>query len=190
MSCKMLVERIVESARRGQELEGDLRVHLGSCRACLRRWEEESNLSRQLRFVSSAAMRDMRAEHNRERLLQEFAAKHPMRKHQAAWIAAIAAALVMVIFIPKERSRAVPAASEQTVTELDPMADGFTPVPYAPPLAPGEFISIVHANLPAADFARLGFEVDTESSIPVDVVLGQDGMPRAVRISREESLDN
>jgi hypothetical protein len=61
---------------------------------------------------------------------------------------------------------------------------GFVAVPYAPPLAAGEFVSVVRAQLEPAALARLGILVDSAygSEIPADIVVGEDGVPRAVRV--------
>ncbi len=72
--------------------------------------------------------------------------------------------------------------------DTDWSAEGFVPVPFVPPLASGEFVKVIHANLQPSDFARMGIDLDTASAnlIPADVLLGEDDSPRAVRVSGEE----
>jgi hypothetical protein len=64
-------------------------------------------------------------------------------------------------------------------------SDDFIAVPYTPPLAPGELVRVVHADLYPEALASMGFDIDptSASDIPADVVVGEDGIPRAVRIT-------
>jgi hypothetical protein len=63
--------------------------------------------------------------------------------------------------------------------------NGFVDVPYAPPLATGEFVRVIRTELHPTALAQMGIYVDTTdaSEIPADVVVGEDGFPRAVRLS-------
>lgn len=63
-------------------------------------------------------------------------------------------------------------------------SSGFVAVPYAPPLATGEFVSVVRTELQPTALARMGIYVDAgyAADIPADVVVGEDGLPRAVRL--------
>ena len=60
----------------------------------------------------------------------------------------------------------------------------FVEVPYAPPLATGEFVRIVRTELRTTALARMGIYVDAAGAdeIPADVLLGEDGFPRGVRV--------
>jgi hypothetical protein len=64
-------------------------------------------------------------------------------------------------------------------------SDDFIAVPYTPPLAPGEMVRVVHADLDPDALASMGVEVDPSwaGQLPADVVVGEDGLPRAVRIA-------
>ena len=75
------------------------------------------------------------------------------------------------------------------LVQADADADGFIPVPYAAPLATGEFVKIVHTELDPAALASLGVSVDPSwtTQLPADLMEGEDGMPRAVRVSSESS---
>jgi hypothetical protein len=63
--------------------------------------------------------------------------------------------------------------------------DGFITVPYSPPLAPGEMVRVVHTDLYPESLASMGVEVDPAwtGELPADVAVGEDGLPRAVRIT-------
>jgi hypothetical protein len=67
----------------------------------------------------------------------------------------------------------------------DTEAEGFMAVPFVPPLATGEMLRMVHTELNPAELASLGVSVDPAwtTQLPADLLLGQDGMPRAVRVS-------
>jgi hypothetical protein len=64
-------------------------------------------------------------------------------------------------------------------------SDDFVAVPYAPPLAQGEIVRVVHTDLYPEALASLGIGLDPSSAgdTPADVVVGEDGIPRAVRIT-------
>jgi hypothetical protein len=84
-----------------------------------------------------------------------------------------------------------PGEEFSQVAELDRGADddGFLPVPYAPPLAAGEFIRVVRTELRPIALARMGIDVDSyPDEIAADVALGEDGFPRAVRLLGEKQF--
>jgi hypothetical protein len=86
---------------------------------------------------------------------------------------------------------AAETAEIRTDSALDPEAEGFIAVPYVPALATGEMLRVVHTELNPAALASLGVSVDPSwtTQVPADVLLGEDGMPRAVRVSDVMSDD-
>jgi hypothetical protein len=66
-------------------------------------------------------------------------------------------------------------------------SDEFIAVPYTPPLAQGELVRVVHADLYPEALASMGIDIDpaSASNVPADVVVGEDGIPRAVRITED-----
>jgi hypothetical protein len=60
----------------------------------------------------------------------------------------------------------------------------FVAVPYTPPLATGEFVRVVRMELHPIALARMGIYVNAADAndIPAEVVVGEDGLPRAVRV--------
>ncbi len=68
-----------------------------------------------------------------------------------------------------------------------PLEDGFQAVPYAAPPAEGEFVRVVHTEVAPDTLTRMGVFIATASgdSIPVDLVVGQDDAPLAVRVDDE-----
>jgi hypothetical protein len=80
------------------------------------------------------------------------------------------------------------SADADSLSGDDSGAD-FIAVPYALPLAPGEIVRVVHSELYPQALASMGIDVNPEwlsgdsGDISADVVVGQDGFPRAVRIA-------
>jgi hypothetical protein len=77
--------------------------------------------------------------------------------------------------------------SEAADFEKLPEDSDFVAVPFAPPLATGEFVRVVRTELRPIALARMGFYVSAAaaSEITADVVFGEDGFPRAVRVLEE-----
>jgi hypothetical protein len=63
--------------------------------------------------------------------------------------------------------------------------DEFIAVPYTPPLATGEIVRVVRTDLYPEALARMGIDVNPawSGNLPADLVMGQDGFPRAVRLA-------
>ena len=83
----------------------------------------------------------------------------------------------------------VPATESPVFEEVADAGDGFIAVPFVPPLAEGELVRVVHTELHPATLAGLGVNVDPAwvTAMPADLLLGEDGFPRAVRVSNEDS---
>ena len=198
MNCESNVEKLVECARRRGEPETALKAHLRICGNCLDRWEAERDLSENLRIMrsESGALRSSAAA--RQSLMREFDARH-RRSAAPSWywgLAAAAALLLGILLGPEAMTRLHPAAavvatdtSDTSASAGDQDSEGFIAVPYAPPLAPGENLRIVHTELNPAALANLGVSVDPSwtTQLPADVLEGEDGMPRAVRVSEGDS---
>jgi hypothetical protein len=62
--------------------------------------------------------------------------------------------------------------------------DPFIALPYAPPLAPTDRGQVLRVRMPRQTLRHLGVPVNEErilERIPADVLLGEDGIPRAIR---------
>ena len=127
----------------------------------------------------------------------------------STWALAAAAAILLAIGVgygvgARARHRAVQPAirthgvrNPQSViyeASADLSGGDFIAIPYALPLVPGEIVEIEHSDLGPRDLvdmglaslglASLGLDADGDSdNISADVVVGQDGFPRAVRIT-------
>jgi len=162
--------------------------------------------------VQAAALRSLDSfagEKRRESLMRDFARLHrrPVVLSGSVkswvWTLAAAAALLVAVFLGHEAgkrtsrgtvspgTRTHEVRAEQTViyeVSGDASAlssDDFIAVPYTPPLAPGEMVRVVHADFYPEALASMGVEVDPSwtGDLPADVVVGEDGLPRAVRIT-------
>jgi|HubBroStandDraft_6_1064221.scaffolds.fasta_scaffold117477_3 hypothetical protein len=122
----------------------------------------------------------------RQSLLWEMDRTSRLRKRNriAGWSLAAAMALVLSVVALRQP---VPAIQEQASLRA-PIEDGFQAVPYASPLAEGEFVRVVHTELAPDTLMRLGVYGATGSSdaVPVDLVVGQDNAPVAVRVNDNE----
>lgn len=201
MNCADRQVELVECARRGVDPGRELGWHITSCQKCAERWDSERQLTEQFRSMRLRAAALMAHDTQRDVLMHDFAEMHrpaPIRRWVfAVGMAAALLAAVLVGHIAGTHSRPAPAArghaapDGQTVfydasTDASSLSnDDFIAVPFMPPLAQGELIRVVHADLHPEALARMGIDVDPEwaSEIPADIVVGEDGIPRAVRIT-------
>jgi hypothetical protein len=100
----------------------------------------------------------------------------------AAGIAAVAAGLVAAAFLGK-RPVQPPAAPVAQSTQFSEQP--FVPIPYVTPLGPNEGATVVRVNVPVAALLSAGLPVpvaDAGATVEADLVVGQDGRARAVRL--------
>jgi hypothetical protein len=207
MTCTERMGELVEYARHGKDPGRDLRAHLANCTRCAERWDAERALSDQfgaMRAEAAALTADNpRREAGRSDLMRQFAVFDYERQHRKSaarsWglAFAAAAAVVLAVFagqIAATRARhstsalvveAAPETAEFSADATELSSDDFIAVPWTPPLAQGELVRVVHENLVPEALASLGIDVDPASSgnVAADVVVGEDGIPRAVRIT-------
>jgi hypothetical protein len=212
MTCKERITELVECARRGSQPGRELRSHLAACTGCKDRWEAEGLLTGQFQTLRIRAAAIMAPDTQGEVLLRDFALANPrlrrrrglFEKPLRSWGLALCgtAAVFAAIFIghvagtrmhksPAPATRIRGIRSTQTVfyevsADADALSsDDFIAIPYSPPLAQGELVRVVHADLYPEALASMGIDVDPvwSGDVPADVVEGEDGIPRAVRIT-------
>jgi len=83
---------------------------------------------------------------------------------------------------PVPKPAAPPAAEAQAESEPE---QPFVPIPYVLPPEPYERVEIVRVKMPVSELIAAGFRMQTAdpgAEAEADVIVGQDGRPRAVRL--------
>jgi hypothetical protein len=204
VTCQEWIAEIVECARGCGGVSPQLAAHVRQCAACAERFEAEQFLTGQLRLLRDAAAGERSSPFRRARLFEEFDRLRPAQPRRrfhrfmpAAAAAAVAALAVGLSWtpVPDLPAQTADAREARSVAneEFQEISDdsGFVAVPYAPPLATGEFVRVVRTELYAAALDRMGVSVPvTNGEFRADVVVGQDGLPRAVRLLGTEEVSN
>jgi len=209
MTCRAAVENLVECARRRTGPDPGVRAHLLSCRSCMERWESERLLTAHLRRLSARADGLRSSEWSRQDVRRHFDTVRVRRLPVRAGAWAVAATLLLSAGLiwnsgALHRAGTLPPAGAEVSEEAEPAVEGsaeegFMAVPFAPPLAEGEMVRVVHRDLQPVELASLGVDVDPawlaamqsgsgggiQAGLPADVLVGADGFPRAVRLSDE-----
>ncbi len=193
------------------EASADARAHAAGCAACAALLDGHKALTRGLRSLASQQERIKAPGRVEARLLAAFrgeaglASPAPTRRWWtplATWGAAAAlVAAAVLVFIVRERPLQKPqdlaVASELAGTDwtaeaaaggLPGAEDEFIPLPNARRLAPNEEVNMVRVEMPRSAMIALGFTVPAERAeerVQADVVLGSDGLARAVRFLEE-----
>jgi hypothetical protein len=211
MNCESASIELVERARGLQGPDTALEAHLAVCANCRERWEAERELTSHLRVMRIASV-PASIEFSKAVLLRDFDA-HRRRDRQVRWMWALSSAAVLVLSVVAVRDvwirlAPAPGLSSSTVQarEYPPREypqetfgpaeeageKGFIKVPFALPPVPGETFGIVRTQLDPADLARMGVSVDPgwTGTLEADILVGQDGMAQAVRLSDDSSEQN
>jgi hypothetical protein len=211
MNCKFAMAELVECARTGDVPDSALGAHLAECGSCREHWDAERDLTSHLRAMHLASAPG-NSEWSKAVLMREFDA-HRRRERQIRWMWAMSSAAVLVLSVVAVRDfwmrpAASPAVSGGSVAvQTYPLREypqesfspaeevgekGFIQVPFALPPAPGETFGIVRTQLDTADLARMGVSVDPgwNGTLQADVLVGQDGLPQAVRLSNDDVNEN
>lgn len=201
----------------GADAEARLREHLDQCANCRARLAHEEELTAALKAMAGAEPLSTRVQAIEADLLAAFDRQRaaaetrpaaprpgPARRNVRAWFAA-AAVLVLAVAawqlavrrpVPADETAGImparPAASPGS--ELAPRADGqetaFVALPSAIGLPALESGRIVRVALPAAELPAYGFIVEPRpvgGAVEADVLVGQDGQPRAIRFVTVEA---
>jgi hypothetical protein len=188
---------------------GEEPPHVRECQACAALLDEQRRLEAGLRSVAAGCARVEAPARVEARLLAAFrseaglAAPRSRRRWSplAAWAgtAAVVAAAALLLFVHERQ----PVPQPLTATELAALdwADGwqeegdaetasgeFIPLPNAARLAPSEDVNLVRVEVPRSTMIALGYPVaadQEEELVQADVVLGSDGLARAVRFLDE-----
>jgi len=169
-----------------------LREHLSACPSCAGRWRNQRVLTRELQILTDRVASHRPPQRGLELVMREFERRRRAHRwHWLRWVPAPAAAVLLVVALLTVRHGNVVTPVARTAAmgavPAEPAEEGFVDVPYAPPLAPGEFVSVVREELEPTELVRMGLPVDGigEALVVADVVVGEDGFPRAVRVADE-----
>ena len=195
------------------ELEGgpdrEAPPHVRECHACAALLDNQRALAAGLRSVAAGGARVEAPARVEARLLAAFRGQAGLSDSHtrrwwtplAAWAAtaAVVAAAAVLLFVHQRQ----PAPQPLTATELAAMdwSDGwqeegdagaapgeFIPLPNAARLAPSEDVNLVRVEVPRSTMIALGYPVAADRAaelVQADVVLGSDGLARAVRFLDE-----
>jgi hypothetical protein len=187
-----------------------LSTHLAVCEHCRTRWEAERELTAHLRAMRLASV-PASLEWSKAVLLREFDANRK-RERQVRWMWAMSTAAVLVLSVVAVRDVWMrPSARDESgsVTAVRAYAPreypeenflpaeeagekGFIRVPFALPPAPGETFGIVRRQLDQTELMRMGVSVDPAwtGTMQADVLVGEDGLAQAVRLSNDDVSEN
>jgi hypothetical protein len=187
--------------------------HLRECVVCAARMNQQRQLASGLRAVAATYQGVGAPARVEARLLAAFRAQAGMaagvrpavrRAPVFAWAAAVAAMIALGVFVSggarprvaqQTAARGVEAASLENTgaAASDTQSDyeGFIPLPNAARLSENEEVNLVRVEVPRSAMIALGMEVSPERAtelVAADVMLGPDGLARAVRFLDADSL--
>ncbi len=176
--------------------------HPRECAACAARLRREAELAAGMRALAAANARLAASPAVEARLLAAFRIRNgtPVSAARRRWIptltwaAALAATLAFGFFLMRQNApvagpnppvRQAEVAAETAPNPLDTALDqGYLPLPGAEPLAPADDVSVVHVELPRSAMMQVGIAVNPANAadtVLADVMIGSDGLARAVR---------
>lgn len=203
MNCESARLELMEHARRGGKMPASLSAHVDSCESCRTRWQAEEDLSNHLSALRIPAI-PAGHEWGKAVLMREFD-QHHRHVRQTRWMWAVSAAAVVVLSVVAVRDiggrheDVAPSAAVQSFTPREYPQETFTPaeeagekgfikLPFALPPVPGETFGIVRTQLEPAQLVRMGVRVEPgwNGTVEADVLVGQDGLAQAVRLSNDD----
>lgn len=188
------------------------RFHAETCEACGARLAEARALTMGLKDFAEDSAQIEAPVQLEERLTRAFREHHRnleraryqarrLRLRWAEWMALAAAAVVLVVVGARSFSRGHVSVQPNAVTTVNPTANGvalakdavetaedfgdFVPVPYGESMSPDDSGLVVRVSMTRGALGSLGYPVDEGQAaemVQADVLVGEDGLPRAVRL--------
>ena len=193
MTCRESALEVMECVRGARTPGVELQAHLMACPRCNERYEDERRLSAHFRIMRGVVVHQPSMA-RRERLMREFEHAHEVG-FRGFWPWALNAAAILLVVLAMVycwRNRAhsggkVAPQQAESAADISGEESDFVSIPYALPLAKGEFVRVVRTQLDPAALADMGLDLDAAggAEIPADVLLGEDGVPRGVRVLPE-----
>jgi hypothetical protein len=184
---------------------GTSHAHAQECAACAARMRRASELSAGLKALAAGMAGTGAPSRVEARLLTAFRAQagnpEGIRTRRrwipaATWAAAIAAMIAIGVFLVRDRApeveRPVPRTVELALLETpstgfeSAVEEGFLLLPGAEHLGAGDGMNILHVELRRSAMMQVGIEVSPEradETVRADVMVGADGLARAVRFT-------
>ena len=201
MNCPEFEQIVTELARGANEhsSDRDALVHARECNRCGRRLAEEQALTRAFTEVAGSFGTEKAPPRVEKTLLAAFRQTRPAaisrsRRTPSGWnrwalnaaaASALIATAVAVLWMAPEPQSNVPAAGvAETVPAAAAVAD-FLPLLYAEPIHPWEHGRVVRVRLPASALVHFGLPMNMAAAsqlVEANVLLGEDGMARGVRL--------
>jgi predicted anti-sigma-YlaC factor YlaD len=191
MTCTDVKSSVVDRAR-GAILtdvqEPDIAHHLRTCPRCAALFDRERAVSAALRLVAETVEEPADGQ-TEAAVLAAFDAhweRPPRRSGQRVWRGVAAAAVVVVATLVGIVVRNVPHDERAVAPERGVELTDFVPWPGADAGPPFESGELVRVDLPVSALPALGFWPPSSdvSFVQADVIVGQDGFARAVRLVR------
>jgi len=178
--------------------EGQGHGHLAECPDCSVRLARHRELEAGFRALAASSRRLGAPARVETRLLKDFRrqAGTPSRGPARRWIpvltwaAALAAMVALAVFLvrPREPEAVRPASHrgiEMAMLQPQEDSDGFIPLPNSAGVAAdGDEVNLVRMEVPRSTMIALGLDVSAdraEELVEADVMLGSNGIARAVR---------
>jgi hypothetical protein len=203
MTCHDYIDALVDLAR-GVSDSSPMRTaaeaHARRCPRCAERLQRERELSAALRELvhgsDDAVPRGMEG-----RLVAEFSQYHADRVRHTQplthWWAAAAVFLIATAgvtwLVPARFRAAAPQPVIESSNLQDPVPDlaNFIALPGAGSMPAFERGDIIRIEIPLAGLPAYGLDMvpdGTATLVPADVLIGQDGVPRAIRLASDKSF--
>jgi predicted anti-sigma-YlaC factor YlaD len=194
----------LDSPATDSPLRQTAREHMRNCPHCAALQENWQELRADLRLLGHETNEASTPTRIEMRLRQDFRTKHTTMKARhaavaATWALAAAAVLVAVVSLAhwRQEKKQVTAPQQatqtpQSTTQIDENvvasndSSEFTFLPGSMP-SPMDDATVVRVGMQRAALGALGLTVDEEHAadwIQVDVLVGDDGQPQAVRLSQ------
>src|SRR5579885_2011082 len=206
MNCEEFEQSFISH---GLPLDGEQERHVADCPNCAALVRNADRLAAGLRLLAQEWRRVSAPPYVETKLLAAFRnqaqarARRPARIWASRWMWASAAAATVAgaLFLILGREPSAPRESPPgSVVQFAAVgggvsdwiwsdAEGFIPLPNVPDLPSAEPVNIVRVELPRSSIMAWGYWMnDPEGSekVEADVLLGADGVARAVRVIEDE----
>jgi hypothetical protein len=190
--CDMNCEEYWNDETAGPEPAVDFDAHLAACPSCAARYAAGRPLVEGLRLLAADGKRVSAPPRVEANLLRAYRARYgqrvpPARESRYWWAAAAAVLLAAAAFwigVRPPRPPLVAANAPFAAAVLNEDDAGFIPLPGAAGSSQDDDVDLVRVELPRSAVTALGIPANDfgdASSVEAEVLVGPDGMARAVR---------